>query len=375
MTPRERVLTTLRCQRPDRVPYDLCGFNREAYRIFKEKTGYDNPDKYFGVEKDVEWVGFRETKLDLKERFLEYHYLPENLSYSPGGPDREDVKPFTFTLNEWGTAFIVGSNVAYDHFVPPARIVHSNSIKEIEEYPLPDFHSPYRHSHLEEDIKRIREKGLASVAGMAMTIFEVAWQIRGFDQLLTDFLTQEDLASCLLDRITELRIFQAKRFAEAGVDIIHIGDDQGMEDRTILNPNLWRKWFKPRLARIIEEARMLKPDVIFFYHSDGYIEPIIPDFIEIGINVLNPVQPECMDPARLKKIYGDKLAFWGTIGLQHTLTFGTPEEVELEVKTRIETVGRNGGLYLSPTHVLPPETPYENIFAFVEAAKKYGKYE
>jgi uroporphyrinogen decarboxylase len=129
------------------------------------------------------------------------------------------------------------------------------------------------------------------------------------------------------------------------------------------------------LARIIEEARMLKPDVIFFYHSDGYIEPIIPDFIEIGINVLNPVQPECMDPARLKKIYGDKLAFWGTIGLQHTLTFGTPEEVELEVKTRIETVGRNGGLYLSPTHVLPPETPYENIFAFVEAAKKYGKYE
>jgi len=375
MTPRERVLATLKRQEPDRVPYDICGFNREAYRIFKEKTGYDNPDKYFGVEKDVEWVGFKDTKLDLKERFLEYHHLPRNLTYSPGGPDREDTKPFTFTLNEWGTAFIVGSNVAYDRFVPPAKIVSSNSIKEIEEYPLPDSHSPYRHSHLEEDIKRIREKVLASVAGMAMTIFEVAWQIRGFDQLLTDFLTQEDLASCLLNRITKLRIFQARRFAEAGVDIIHIGDDVGMEDRMILNPNLWRKWLKPRLAEIIKNAREVKPDVIFFYHSDGYIEPIIPDLIEIGIDVLNPVQPECMDPARLKKLYGDKLAFWGAIGLQHTLTFGTPEEVELEVKTRIETVGKNGGLYLSPTHVLPPEVPYENIFAFVEAVKKYGKYE
>ena len=209
---------------------------------------------------------------------------------------------------------------------------------------------------------------------MACTIFETAWQIRGLTELLTDFLTREDWASCLLDRITELSVFRAKRFSEAGVDIIHVGDDIGMEDRMMMSPDTWRKWLKPRMARIIEAAREIKPDVLFHYHSDGYVEPVIPDLIQIGIDVLNPVQPECMDPAKLKREFGDRLAFWGTIGLQHTLPFGTPEEVEREVKERIETVGKGGGLYLSPTHVIAPEVPHENIFALVEAAKKYGRY-
>lgn len=387
MEPRERVLTALRCQQPDRIPYDITpygngldGFNRMAACIFKEKTSSDNPDEYFGVEKDIEWVGFKPTKLNLKERFLKFHHLPENLTYyktdSPfsGLMSQRDYKTGTFTLDEWGTAFVVGSDPSYDHLVAPFQIVNAKSIKDIEEYPLPDFIADYRHQHLEEEVKRIKNKGLASVAGMAMTIFEVAWQIRGFNELMTDFLINEEMATCLLNRITELSLFRAKRFAEAGVDLIHVGDDFGMEDRMMVSPDTWRKWFKPRMAKIIRGTREIKPDVLFFYHSDGYVEPIIPDFMEIGINVLNPVQPECMDPAKLKRLYGEKLAFWGTIGIQHTLSFGTPEDVEREVKERIETVGKGGGLYLSPTHVIAPEVPYKNLFAFVEAAKKYGKY-
>ncbi len=374
MKPRERVLTTLHCQQPDRVPYDICGFNREAWRIFKEKAGSDDPDEYFGVEKDIGWVGFRDTKLDLKERFLKFHHLPENLTYSEGAVEREDHKTGTFSLDEWGTALIAGSDTSFDHFVAPSAIVNARSIEEIEEYPLPDVTSDYRHLHLEGDVKRIRDRGLASVAGMSCTIFEVSWQIRGFNELLTDFLTREDWASCLLDRVTELSLFRAKRFAEAGVDIIHVGDDIGMEDRMMMSPDTWRKWFKPRMGKIISAAREIKPDVLFFYHSDGYVEPVIPDFIEIGIDVLNPVQPECMDPAKLKRLYGDKIAFWGTIGIQHTLPFGTPQDVEEEVRERIKTVGKGGGLYLSPTHVIAPEVPHENISAFVGAVKKYGEY-
>lgn len=306
-----------------------------------------------------------------RKRFLKFHNLSEE-KYTKTLPLHP--KQGTFTLNEWGRANIVGSDPSYDHYVAPYKIVNAKSIRDIEEYPLPDFTSDYRHRHLEEDIKRIKDKGLASVASMATTIFEVAWQIRGFDKLLTDLLTQKDWAACLLDRITELSLFRARKFAEAGVDIIFIGDDMGMEDRMIMSPATWRKWFKPRLAKIIKGARGIKPDVLFFYHSDGYIEPIIPDLIEIGINVLNPVQPECMNPAKLKRLYGDKLSFWGTIGIQYTLPFGTPEEVEAEVKERIETVGEGGGLYLSPTHVIAPEVPHKNIFALVKAVKKYGKY-
>ena len=372
MQPVERVLTALQHQEPDRVPYDICGFNREALRRFKQKTGSDDPDKYFGVEKDIVWFHLKGTKLDLEERFMKFHDLPgKKFVRSVPATPKKDM----FTLNEWGTALVIGSDVSYDHYTPPSFMVKATSVEEIGTYPLPDFTSDYRYNHLEEDVSRVKEKGLASVASMACTIFERAWQIRGFNELMTDFLINEEMAACLLDGITELSLFRARRFAEAGVDIIHIGDDMGMEDRMIISPDTWRKWFKPRMNKIIKGAREIKPDVLFFYHSDGYVEPIIPDFIEIGIDVLNPVQPESMDPAKLKKLYGDKLAFWGTIGIQHTLPFGTPEEVAAEVKERIETVGKGGGLYLSPTHVIAPEVPHENIFALVEAAKKYGRYE
>jgi len=187
-------------------------------------------------------------------------------------------------------------------------------------------------------------------------------------------ILNEEYAECLLDRIAELQKFRAKRFALAGVDVILIGDDVGMQDRMLMSPATWRKWLKPRTAAIIAAAREVKPDVVFFYHSDGFIEPIIPELSEIGIDVLNPLQPECMDPAVIKERYGDRLAFWGTVGIQNTLPFGTPEDVEAEVKLRIETVGKGGGLYLSPTHVIAPEVPYENLFALVKAAKKYGQY-
>jgi len=128
------------------------------------------------------------------------------------------------------------------------------------------------------------------------------------------------------------------------------------------------------LKRVIESAKEVNPDMLVYYHSDGYIEPIIPDLIEVGVNILNPVQPECMDPTKIKERYGDRLAFFGTIGIQTTMPHGTPEDVRKEVKTRIETVGRGGGLLIAPTHVLEPDVPWENILAFFDAVEEYGKY-
>ncbi|HIE26781.1 TPA: hypothetical protein EYP66_05805 [Candidatus Poribacteria bacterium] len=355
MTPKERLLTTLRLKVPDRVPMDLTGFNREAFRLFKEKTGSDNPAEYFGAEYDYGWVGFKGSKIDPKMYARFHKNLPEGARF-----------------NEWGTAFVVGSNPAFDHFIAPLTDV--KSIEEFKDYPLPDFTAEYRHKHLEEEVSRIHQQGLAAIGGMACTIFEVSWQIRGFNELLTDFLIRREYAEALLDRITELSCFRARRFAEAGVDIIHIGDDVGMEHKTMMSRDLWWEWLGSRLSKVIESARQVKPDVLFYYHSDGYVEPFIPDFINIGIDCLNPVQPECMDPAKLKQKYGDRLAFWGTIGIQTTMPFGTPEDVRREVKERIGTVGRGGGLVIGPTHAIEPEVPLENIFAFVNAVKEYGKY-
>lgn len=352
MTHRERILRVLSRKPADRVPMDLGGFNREAYKNFVEKTGYQNNWEYFGVEADWRGVGFGASKEKIDHR--PYHRdLPDNAS-----------------LNGWGTAFIVGSNSAYDHFVAP--MTYAKEVKELQDYPLPDYTPSYCHEHLEDAVKSIHNDEYAAFAGMQCTIFEVAWQIRGFNELMMDFFDNPGMAECILDRITEIRCFMARRYAEAGTDILSLGDDVGMEHGLMMSPDLWYKWLGSRLAKVIKAARDAKPDIIIHYHSDGYIEPIIPKLIEIGMNVLNPVQPECMDPAKLKRLYGDQLAFWGTIGLQHTMPFGTPDDVRKEVKERIETVGKDGGLVIAPTHVLAPEVPIENITALVEAVKEYG---
>ena len=142
----------------------------------------------------------------------------------------------------------------------------------------------------------------------------------------------------------------------------------------MMSPATWREWLKPRWRKVIKAAKDVNPAVLAFYHSDGDVRPVIEDLIEIGFDILNPVQPECMDPAALKRAYGDRLAFWGTIGTQTTMPFGTPDEVRATVKERIETVGVGGGLLIAPTHVLEPEVPWENIVALFEAVDEYGRY-
>jgi uroporphyrinogen decarboxylase len=142
----------------------------------------------------------------------------------------------------------------------------------------------------------------------------------------------------------------------------------------MISPALWRSLLKPRLASVVSSAKAQRKDILVFYHGDGNMRRIIPDLVEIGIDILNPVQPECMDPLELKRLYGDKLSFWGTLGTQSTLPFGTPREVRETCRRMIETVGEGGGLLLSPSHVVEPEVPFENIQAMIDAVEEYGKY-
>jgi uroporphyrinogen decarboxylase len=135
----------------------------------------------------------------------------------------------------------------------------------------------------------------------------------------------------------------------------------------MISPELWRDTIKPRLASVICAAKEIKPDILIFYHGDGNMERILPDLIEIGVEVLNPVQPECMDPIKMKERYGDNLAFWGCIGTQTTMPFGKPAEVKQTVRHLIKTVGQSGGLFLAPTHVLEPDVPWKNVQSFLEA--------
>jgi uroporphyrinogen-III decarboxylase len=148
--------------------------------------------------------------------------------------------------------------------------------------------------------------------------------------------------------------------------MIWTGDDVGMQTGMLISPALWRRHLKPRMAELIARVKSINPAVKVAYHSDGMIWDIVPDLIEIGLDVLNPVQPACMDPADLKRRFGDRLCFWGSLDEQHTLPFGSPEDVRAEVRTRLATIGRHGGLILGPTHHVQLDTPMENFWAMVE---------
>ncbi len=158
----------------------------------------------------------------------------------------------------------------------------------------------------------------------------------------------------------------AKKLVELGVDMIWTGDDVGCQDQMLISPDTWRQLFKPYMAAFISSLKNINPEVKIAYHSDGVINQIIPDLIDIGLDVLNPIQPQCMDPARIKKQYGTNLCFWGTIDEQHTLPFGTPEDVKNEVITRLKTIGKSGGLIIGPTHHIQLDTPLENFQAMAD---------
>ncbi len=202
------------------------------------------------------------------------------------------------------------------------------------------------------------------------TIFETAWALRGLEKLLMDLVADADLAQAVLDIPYRYHLTAVKRLVELGVNAIWVGDNVGAQRSMAISPALSRKVFKPMWGEFFAALKRINPDLKILYHSDGAIDPIIPDMIEVGLDVLNPVQPACMDPAAIKKRYGDKLCFWGSIDEQWTLPFGSPGDVRCEVLHRLDTIGRGGGLILGPTHHVQLDTPLENFWAMVKAIKE-----
>ena len=357
MTPRERVLTAMRRQQPDRVPRRLeySSFVASTMAVFRQKTGAVDPEEYFAYE--IRNLSFRPTQR--REGLARYlpKVIPENTAIDW----------------EWGNLLQKGHHDNISQVVHYA-LANAETAEDIAAYPMPDLLAPYRWQHVAPGVQQLHARDLAVMGFMSQTLFEAAWGVRGFENLLMDFYINPELVEALLDRLTEIRVRQAVLFAQAGVDVLRLGDDVGTERGMLISPAIFREWLKPRLARIIRAAREVRPDILVFFHSDGDCREVIEDLIEIGVDILNPVQPECMDPAEIKALYGDRLAFWGTVGTQTTMPFGTPEEVRQVVRERIETVGAGGGLLLAPTHMLQAEVPWENILAFFSAVDEYGTY-
>jgi uroporphyrinogen decarboxylase len=210
------------------------------------------------------------------------------------------------------------------------------------------------------------------VAWMGWGLFEISWRLRGFENALMDAMVEEDFYEELLDRITDLYLAFVEATADVPVDAIMFGDDWGDQRGVILGPERWRRFLKPRWAKIYEATHA--SGKIVMSHCCGSVADIMPDIIEIGLDVLESVQPEArgMNPYELKARWGDKIAFWGCLGSQSTVPFGTPAEIAAEVRKLCREMGRGGGYILSPAKGLQPETPTENAVAVIEAFTDQG---
>jgi uroporphyrinogen decarboxylase len=202
------------------------------------------------------------------------------------------------------------------------------------------------------------------------TIFECAWALRGYEQLMIDMATDPDRANRVLDFPFRYHMAVTQRLTRMGVDMIWLGDDVGGQTSMLMSPQMWRAYLKPRMAELIASLREINPGIKIAYHTDGVVYPIIPELIEIGIDVLNPIQPLAMDPVKLKNEYGEVLCFWGSLDIQRTIPYGTPGDVRDEVLLRLRTIGRRGGLLIGPTHNLQLDTPLENFWAMIDTIRE-----
>lgn len=351
MSPRERVLTALDGGTPDRVPCALAFYPVHLERLVPRSLRRANPV-------DVHFV---ELPLSREEKALAERV--EKLPYDTrlGSPGQ------VFTYRRWG----------YHPESPDARnpLMHARTLDDLREFPFPDAGSARPVDRLHAEVADWQARGLAvggNLPHLGGELFESAWRLRGLQNFLLDMVERREWADYLLDRLTALARRNAETLAGGGVDVLALDDDVGMPGTMFMSPVVWRRFFKPRMAEIITAARLVKPDLRVLYHSEGSIEPIIDDLIEIGVNALNPLQPEHMDARQVRERYGSRLALWGTVGSQTLFSHGTPQQIENEVRLRVETLGR-AGLILCPAYDIDePDVPIQNIAAFLDAVHRYG---
>jgi uroporphyrinogen decarboxylase len=359
MKHRDRVLMALNHEPPDRCPMQISFTPEFASRLRSElgqiRTSINNPQSR-GNTFELE-CALDEDLLLSPVGWVNSHYIKD--------PCGDGASTYT---DDWGVKW---RDIEYQTRFGPGVYTEmaAHPLAEdaaIETYKPPDPNRPELYEEAEMLVRDYRNERW--IVGMTVcTIFETAWALRGYERLLTDFVHNPELAGRILDIPFRYHLIAAQKLVDLGVDMIWTGDDVGTQNRMLMSPVTWRKFLKPRLAEFITGLKRRKPRLKIAYHTDGCVYPIIPDLIEIGIDVLNPIQPQSMDPKRLKTEYGKKLSFWGTIDIQQTLPFGTPDDVRAEVRERLRTVGRDGGLILGPTHNVQLDTPLENFWAMVRA--------
>ncbi|MBI2939475.1 MAG: hypothetical protein HYY04_03475 [Chloroflexi bacterium] len=378
MKPRERVMAALNHEEPDRVPIDLSqaggdGITLTAYRNVRRHLGL--PD--LPVQVDSKLAQTAVVHEDILRRFrVDFRQVelgaPDGWKDIPLGEDSYQ--------DEWGVIRTRPPHGFY-YDLTASPLAEDGSLSAIERHRWPDPDDPGRYRGLRERARQLhQESDFAVVVNLNCAFFLRCCELRGWENFYVDLVGNVEFAEALMDRYLDIRLAIAERaLREVGeyVDIVFVSsDDLGMTDRTILRPDVYRALVKPRQRRTFDFFKARTPAKRFF-HTDGAVYPFLPDFVEMGVEVLNPIQVSARgmgDTKKLKREFGDKLAFWGAIDTHQVLPYGKPADVREEVRRRIGDLAPGGGYVLCSVHNIQPEVPPENVVAMFDAADELGRY-
>lgn len=377
MNSRERVLKALNHEEPDRIPIDFGGL-LASINVYT----YDDLLVHIGLPANAgdsivsrEWSNVPKPS----EALLEMWGVDFRRVWL-GGPDNfEPVvnKEEQTFIDEWGLTWKrIGR---YNEFINPP--LHGASVQDVLSYRFPDPTDPGRYRNVGKWAKQLYEETeYAVVAGHSMFgVFELGCWLCGFDDFLTRLALDKKFVTVFFDRVLEIQKEIVGRYLDIVGPYVHIvetADDLGMQNNSMISPAIYRELIKPYHKEYTQFIKSKVPHARVFMHSCGSVFDLIPDLIDNGVDILNPLQPTArnMEPWRLKSAYGDQLCFHGGIDVVEVLPKKSPEGVAAYVKDRIETFGRGGGYILAASHNIQDDTPPENVVAMYAAGLKYGKY-
>ena len=383
MTPRERLLTALDHRQPDRVPIDLGG-NQTGIHKFAYRGLID----FLGLEEEVAIMDVIQQLARPSETVLERLHV-DTRYVSAGAPEGFDGEIVTrerdgrvwqdFT-DEFGVTWSMPEDNPQYSDITHAPLA-GLSLAEIRDYPFPKGDDPSRFAGLRPRVLELkRETPYAVVSGISGVVYEICWYMRGLENLFVDMVTQPEVLEAIIDRTLRFWLGWFDLFLkEVGdvVDVVMIGDDLTGQDGPLYAPHIYRKIVKPRQKQLVQFIKS-RTQAKIWYHSCGSIVGYIPDLLDNGIDILNPVQISARDmqPARLKAEFGDHLVFWGGgIDSQHVLPVATPDEVRAHVRRNVAAFKPGGGYVFNNVHNIQADVPPENVLAMFDAAVEFGSYD
>jgi len=382
MTSRERVLAVLNHEIPDRVPIVLgvsnaTGIKMTPYRGLKDLLSISAPDAYL-----YDWPELGSAKIDEDTMRRLHSDVRGVLDRFPKEIYERNSKRELHSpcIDDWGGGQIeIEPSIWFPGYHP---LSDATTVEELENYQgWPDMDDPSRIAHVAAEAKKLAQENEYAIMATPwlMFPFERAFSMQGMDKFLLNMAMYPNFAETLLRKNLSLcKKLMGNFLTEIGedIDIIKIGDDLGTQDRLMISPKMYRKLLKPIHAELIQHIKKYTKAKIFF-HTDGDVFGLIDDFIEIGVDILNPIQTSAGNMANLEELksrYGKDLVFCGAVDTQHILPQGTPEEVRQEMKRVINILGRDGGYMVASVHTIMHEVPPENILAMVDAVEEFGYY-